>query len=337
MARRMPPERPSETELARRLSAQLLSGPPAADPAAVCERLLAVQGQDPRGARLAVRARTQGLTAADVDRALNNRELLITWLNRGTLHLVRSEDYPWVQALTTPQLRTGSDRRLGQEGVSPAAARKGARIIVKAIADDGPQTREELRERLRQGGVPTAGQALIHVLFRAALDGLIVRGPMRGAQHAYVLVEEWLPKPPRLDRDRALGELGRRYLAGHGPADDRDLAKWAGITLGDARTALAAAGQPTPPEAAPIPPGRLLGAFDPVLLGWADRAPLVPADVAGQVISGGMFRPSVLLRGRVAGVWRLEGGRVEHDVTGAQRALRALRAEAADVERFLGG
>ena len=77
-------------------------------------RLLAVQGQDPRGFRLAVRARTRGLTAADVDRALtDDRSLVVTWLNRGTLHLVRSEDYPWLHALTAPPQATGIARRLG--------------------------------------------------------------------------------------------------------------------------------------------------------------------------------------------------------------------------------
>jgi hypothetical protein len=91
--------------LAERLAAQLLSGQPAEDPVAVARRLLAVQGQDPRGARLAIRARSTGLTAADVDRALSaDRSLLITWLNRGTLHLIASEDYPWLHALTTPPL-----------------------------------------------------------------------------------------------------------------------------------------------------------------------------------------------------------------------------------------
>ena len=82
-----------------RLRAQLLTGTPARDAVAVAERLLATQAQDPRGARLAVRARTRGLTAADVDRELTDRRsLLITWLNRGTLHLVRSEDYSWLHA-----------------------------------------------------------------------------------------------------------------------------------------------------------------------------------------------------------------------------------------------
>ena len=81
--------------VARRLTAQLLAGPPARDPVAVAERLLAVQAQDPRGARLAVRARSTGLSAGDVDRAMSeDHSLLITWLNRGTLHLVRREDYP---------------------------------------------------------------------------------------------------------------------------------------------------------------------------------------------------------------------------------------------------
>src|SRR5206468_710599 len=94
----------AETLIAQRLSAQLLTRP-VRDPVDVAERLLAVQAQDLRGAQLAVRARTKGLSVGDIDRAMTkDRSLIITWLNRGTLQLVRSEDYPWLQALTTPQL-----------------------------------------------------------------------------------------------------------------------------------------------------------------------------------------------------------------------------------------
>src|SRR5438045_3320601 len=139
--------------LADRLTAQLLAGPPAGDAVAVAERLLAVQAQDGRGARLAIRARTAGLTAADVDRALTDeRSLVVTWLNRGTLHLVRGEDYGWLHALTTPPLFTGNARRLAQEGVDRAAAERGAAVIERALADDGPMTREELGERVRAAG-----------------------------------------------------------------------------------------------------------------------------------------------------------------------------------------
>src|SRR5438309_11917166 len=129
-----------------RFTAQLLAGPPARDPVAVAERLLAVQAQDPRGARLAIRARTQGLSAADVDRALTEeRSLLITWLNRGTLHLVRGEDYRWLQAITTPTLLKSNARRLGEEEVSPEAAERGVTTIERSLADEGPLDRYQLR------------------------------------------------------------------------------------------------------------------------------------------------------------------------------------------------
>src|SRR4051812_21944217 len=127
---------------AARLTAQLLSGPRADHPVAVAERLLAVQGQDPRGARLAVRSRSTGLAAADVDRALTeDRTLLITWLNRGTLHLVRSEDYLWLQAGMTPALRTGNARRPGQGGGPPGGAGRGGAAMAPGPAGRGPLTR----------------------------------------------------------------------------------------------------------------------------------------------------------------------------------------------------
>lgn len=121
----------------------------------MAERLLAIQGQDPRGARLAVRARSEGLVAADVDRALDERRLIITWVNRGTLHLIRSEDYPLLHALTTPPLWTSCRTRLRQTGVGDAADR-GVDTVRRALAD-GPRTRAELRDALDSADVPTAG------------------------------------------------------------------------------------------------------------------------------------------------------------------------------------
>jgi Winged helix DNA-binding domain len=335
--------------IARRLTAQLLSGPPARDPAAVAERLLAVQGQDPRGVRLAIRARTLGLSAADVDRAMTeDRSIVITWLNRGTLHLVRSEDYPWLHALTAPPQFTGSARRLIQLGVSPAAADRGVAAVERSLADDGPLTRAQLRERIAAAGVRTEGQALVHVLALASLRGLTVRGPMVGREQAYVLVRDWLGPSPAVDRDAALAELARRYLAGHGPADDRDLARWAGLPLRDARAGLNAiasqlderedglldlAGRPPPAEP---PPPRLLGSFDPVLLGWTSREPLL-GDHAGVVTVNGLFRPFALVRGRAAATWSLSRGEVVLEPFGrlTSRDAAALRADAADVVRFL--
>jgi winged helix DNA-binding protein len=313
----------------------------------VAERLLAIQAQDPRGARLAVRARTAAVSAADVDRALtDDRSLLVTTLNRGTLHLVRSEDYAWLHALTTPQLVTGNARRLAQEGVSAAASARGVAAIERALAD-GPLTRDELRERVRAANVPTGGQAFVHVVMRASLQGLVVRGPMIGRSHAFVLVRDWLGELPPVDRDRALAELARRYLAGHGPADERDLAKWAGLPLRAARAGLGAIASELDRRegglvalagagASELPPPRLLGAFEPVLMGWTSRVPILGA-ADGDVVAGGIFRPFALVRGAAAATWRLENGRVALSPFGrlSLADARALEEDAAAVVRYL--
>jgi hypothetical protein len=333
--------------VAERCRAQLLSGPPAGSPADVAQQLLAVQAQDPRGARLAVRARTTGLVAADVDRALTqDRSLVVTWLNRGTLHLVCVEDLPLLHALTTPQLHTGNARRLGQEGVSPDQAEHGTQVVVDALSD-GPRTRPQLRELLQEAGIPVAGQALVHLLMRTCLRGLAVRGPVVDGEHAYVLVRNWLglALEPLPDRDAGLGELARRYLVGHGPATERDLARWAGISLTDARRGLGHVRglhdrgnnlvALTAPRRLEPPSPRLLGPFDPLLLGWVDRDPVVGSH--GELVtSNGVFRPFALVDGSAAGTWSLTDV-TPRPFTAVSPAVRAaLDAEAADVKRFLG-
>ncbi len=339
--------------IAERYSAQLLTGRPARDPVAVAEQLLAVQGQDARGVRLAVRARTEGLTVADFDRALSDeRSLLITWCNRGTLHLISRQDYPLLAQLTMPPLFTANARRLEQEGVMPAAAERGVRVIERALTEEGPLTRKQLGERIAQADVRTEGQALLHLLMLACLRGIAVRGPMIGRQHAYALVRDWLgPQPAPPERDRALAELARRYLRGHAPADAADLAKWAGLPLRDARAGLGAiasdlherddgllelAGAASRrSEAMPSP--RLLGAFDPILLGWRSREFIVGRHQPA-IMVGGMFLAFALVDGRAAGLWRIEKGKVSIEPFGrlASHDRRALEADGEDVVRYLG-
>jgi len=161
--------------IADRLTAQLLAGPPARDPVDVVERLLAVQGQDQRGFRLAVRSRSSGLTAADVDRALTvDRSLVVTWVNRGTLHLVRSEDYRWLHSLTAPPIARGNATRLAQEGVTVRAANRGVEVVRKALEADGPLSRDQLRERLERAKVPTKGQAPARMIIGVAMAVMFV-------------------------------------------------------------------------------------------------------------------------------------------------------------------
>lgn len=253
-----------------------------------------------------------------------------------------------MQALTTPPLLTSAARRLRQEGVSPGDVERGVKAIERALTREGPQTRVQLRERLDSAGVPNAGRALLHLLFLAAVRGIAVRGPMVGKQHAYVLVRDWLGEQKPVDREAALAELARRYLVGHGPGGDRDLARWAGLPLRDARAGLAAiaseleqredglvdlAKRP-PPE--PLPPPRLLGAYDPLLLGWTSREEIVgPHEIF--VAVNGLFRPFALVDGRAVATWKFAGGKVTIEPLDkvTKKAMAALEADAAEVERFL--
>jgi hypothetical protein len=150
------------------------------------------------------------------------------------------------------------------------------------------------------------------------------------------------------DRDTDLSELARRFLAGHGPADERDLAKWAGITLGDARRGLRGAGADLEERPgglvdlagreAPLglPRPKLLGGFDPLLHGWVDRTPVL-GDNQTIVTMNGMFRPFALVGGRAVATWSMPRGRVTLEPFGriAAPILADLDREARDVERFL--
>src|SRR3954447_5099298 len=142
---------------ADRFRGQLLHRPPN-DAEAVVRRLLAVQAQDARSVPLALRARTTSPFRGD---------FVITWLMRGTLHLVLREDVWWLHALCAPRMEASNRRRLGQLGVSEATAGRAVRLIGRAL-EDGPLDRAALAARLAARDIPVAGQRIVHLLARAA-------------------------------------------------------------------------------------------------------------------------------------------------------------------------
>jgi Winged helix DNA-binding domain len=222
--------------------------------------------------------------------------------------------------------------------------------VILAEVSASSRTRAELGAAIHDAGLPTAGQVLVHLLAAASLRAHLVRGPIRAGEHCFVDAENWLSRPRGMnDRDQILALLARRYLTGHGPASPRDLAVFCGITLGDARHGFAQIAAETRQLAGGLayldsqtlgqspPPPRLLGMFDPVLHGWADRS-FVLGDFPGAVTSNGMFRATALVAGRVAGTWTIPSGVVT--IRTAQRftadVIAELQTEADDVLRFLG-
>lgn len=331
-----------------RAEAQLLYRRTTQPAARVVEHLLAVQAQELRSAHLAVRARgaATGLTPALTDQ----RDVVVTWLCRGTLHAVTGADLPWLLGLTAPAQLTTSRRRLSEEGFDPDAADRAVGMIEALLADKGPLTRREIVAELAERGVAARGQAAPHLLRLAALRGIVVQGPVTAGGHAFALTRDWLgAMPAPLDpdqRDTALAELALRYLRGHGPASAADLAAWAGLPLRDARAGLAAISSrivdtgtglvdlPGRAEPTAAVPPRLLPSFDPYLLGWRDRGFAVPAAQLRTVHpGGGVLRAVAVVDGTVVGTWGLRGGAVRIEPFDAldDGTAAALAAEAAAV------
>ena len=278
--------------------------------------LLAVQAQDARSVPLALRARGAPRWSD---------ALVATWLLRGTLHVVHRDDFWWLHALCAPRLEAANRRRLGQLGVTEAQASRAVSLVAGALGD-GPLTRGALGDVLAARGIPVAGQAIVHLLARAAIAGVVALD----ADRRFVLAGE---RPPPPDRDAALRELARRYLTAHAGAGAHDLAHWSGLPLSDARRGTRDVIPPPPPRG-PVPL-RLIPPYDELLLGWHDRTPTVAQEHARRVHpGGGLLRAVVLENGRAAGTWQLRAGRVTVQPFSEITDTDALAAEITAIERL---
>lgn len=323
----------------------------------------ALQAQDTRAARLAIRCRSSGLDADAVDRACREeRSVVRTWLMRGTLHMVLSEDVAWMVGLLGPRFAAAGRRRRLELGLDDDTCARALPAIKDVLAGRAPLSRAELMTEVRSRGIPVdlSGQAPAHLVAYAAMRGLVCRGPeSEGDEPSYVLLEDWVGRQPEREPERALAELARRYLAGHGPATPADFAWWSGLEAPRARRGfqligpdlaeVEVAGEPmwtlAPAPTADVPPhsARLLPAFDAYLLGYYRSRDLAldPRFASRIQAGGGWIHPAVLVDGLVVGTWRLRprGQRLAVDVEPfeelAADVLPALVAEAEDVGRFL--
>ena len=344
--------------------AQLLAGTGAGDVTDVTAALVGIQGQDLSAAGLCARARTSGLVTADVQSALSEtRSVVLTWSLRGTRHLHdRADVRPLLGLLGPVFARPG--RRADQLGVGGPTGAAAVRALAEALAAEGTLDRAQVRARLGAVGVEPTGQAPVHVLHRAALEGVLCVVPVPGGGERYVLLDEWVPAAGAVDVDRFAADLARRYLAAYGPATLADFATWSGLPARPARTAWTSIAAErtdvgTPDGTASVLaasldevatvtgrplPLRLTGGFDTLWLGYADRSLLVDGAHAARVNpGGGMVRPLVVGDGRVVGTWAYRRrGRTAHVVeVDLFRALTrsetaAVEAEVVDVGRFVG-
>lgn len=325
------PKRPSSARLrTARLESHGLRGGLATVADAV-RRLGAVQAQDFTAAKWVLGARVPGSVAADVDAALEAREIVRSWPLRGTLHVLPTERLRPIVAITGPRELQRAATRHRQLELDQATYRAARAIAERELTGGASRSREELQAAWGAAGIATTGQRGYHLIWWLASEAIVCWGPIEGRGQRLVLLDEWAPtSETSFDRDETLAALFLDYIAGHGPATVRDFAWWSGLTLGDARTARAAvgdavtsfdeerfvatdAGWPADPGAAtPRAQGGLaLAAFDEYFLGYTDRDAVCDPAFAAQVIPGrnGVFQPILVSAGRVVGTWKRGQGR----------------------------
>jgi hypothetical protein len=306
-----------------RLSSQRIAGPGFGDPGEVVRWMGAMQAQDYAQALWAIGLRTRGATAADVERAIEERRIVRTWPMRGTIHFVPAEDAGWMLRLSASRMLAKDGRRLEQLGLDERAMERCAVLFSDALSGGKRLTRSAMMALLEDAGIGTTGQRGYHILWYTAQAGLICMGPMQDREQTFVLLDEWVPEPRELSREESLAELAARYFTSHGPATPHDFAWWAGLTVADAKAGITAA----QPELAPVklagreywtardaPRGRadeesgvfLLPGFDEYLLGYKDRSSMLATEHASKIVPGsnGVFLPTIVVAGRIAGTWK---------------------------------
>ena len=317
----------ANTLIKRRLSAQKLAGSRVRDPGELVAWMGAIQAQEYLSARWALALRLQGSpTEAEVEAALADGRVIRTHAFRGTWQLIAPEDVRWMVAISQASVKRKAASRLRELGLDADTLKRGYVAITKAMERSGALTRDELKRALLGAKISPEGQRLSHLLLQTELEGLICGGPRRGKQLTWRLLDT---KADRRSTDDALAELALRFFQSRGPATVDDLSWWTGLTLGEVRRGVAAAGSALTPErvdgrellrrtggrvSSSAPRALLLPAFDEWMVGYRNRDDAVDPRHQGAVNQGGgIIGMSVAVDGRIVGSWRrtLERGGVK--------------------------
>ncbi|MFI2485410.1 winged helix DNA-binding domain-containing protein [Promicromonospora kroppenstedtii] len=307
----------------------LPDGPSTASPADVVRRMVALQGQDLPAVLRAVAVRSRpGTTVDDVRAAFDDGTLVRGWTQRGTLFATTPADLAALVSLTGERVTRQGRRVREVEGLDDAIVDRAEAVTREALAvSDGGLTRAEMIDRWQQAGIPIEGQRGYHLIVTLALREVLHWGPFAGAQQRMVAT----PPPPGGVRAEepatTLARIARSYFTSRGPATVDDLAWWLGLPKTPVRAAVTALRTAEPDSLVDVvvdgqamlvgrgadldgltEPGGvvLVPGFDEMVLGYQDRGLVADAEAMRTVVpfSNGVFRPAVLLDGRLVGTWR---------------------------------
>ena len=236
---------------------------------------------------------------------------------RQTLHLVTPRDYALIWAAMSETNFPWETERAKQLALS-----------VRALAADRPVTSTEAIAQL-ESEYGFAGVDARRAWRMARVAALIVHHHETALwqprnDRRFVAIAEPQPHVPV----EARAEIFRRYLAAFGPSTRRDIGAWSRMRVAEIDAALELleplrrfrdeqgrelldVPRAALPDADTPAPVRFLPKWDNVLLAWADRTRVLPEAYRKTVIKvNGDVAQTFLVDGFVAGIWRVDDGRV---------------------------
>ncbi|HYD51022.1 MAG TPA: winged helix DNA-binding domain-containing protein [Gemmatimonadaceae bacterium] len=307
--------------------------------------LLALQAQLARPPFIALWSRLAGFQRETLLAAARERRVVRATMMRGTIHLLRADDYATLRPLLQPSFDAGARSLLKDwyGAADPAAVEREARTFFESPATFDAYRKHVLA--LRPGDNERA--PAYHARMRLPLVQVPNGSPWGWPSSAeFVSAERWLGRAVATEGGDAAA-LVRRYLAAFGPTTVADAQCWTGLgglraTVDAMRDELVVLRDergrelfdlpeaPRPPEDVPAPV-RFLPEFDNAILGHDDRSRIVDEEHRPRLVTKNLQVPAtVLVDGRVWGSWRVTATRTRATLAVApfgKPPTKRLRAE----------
>ena len=351
---------------------RLAPGHRAGDVVDAATSMVCLHGTDPSTIYMSALGRTEGMTVADMDRALYDDRTLVKHLAmRRTLFVFPRATLPFAQAGASNRVAEGERRRLAKDVEKAGLRKDGARWLRDAskqvlakLSDGREATSSELRDEIpllegsiaygegrSWGGQMPVGPRVLTVLSAA---GKVVRATNAGAwtvsRPRWASMESWLGEPVAdVPEAEGVARLVELWLRAFGPGTAADIKWWLGATVTAVRKALAEldavevdldgqTGYLLPDDLEPTDPvepwAALLPPLDPTTMGWIERDWYLGPFKEQLFDPSGNAGPTVWWDGRIVGGWR-QGGEGEVELQMLEDVgADGLRAVAHEADRL---
>lgn len=305
--------------------------------------VVCLHATEPATVYLSVAVRTEGVTVADVDRALyDDRSLVKQLAMRRTLFAFPRDLLPAAWGSASARVAATEHRKIARDAVGGGLTSDGEAWLAAArdevlalLGAEGQLGAQQIRERVTAldakvstsasekwgGPIPIAPRVLTWLGARGDLVRGVNGGHWRTSRPQWTPMADWLGEVPDPWDERAgYAELVGRWLARFGPGTETDVVWWLGATKAAVRRALAdlaavevsldggGTGWVLPddvePEPSVEPAAVLLPVLDPTTMGWKERAFYLDAGDAPYLFdTAGNGGTTAWWDGRVVGAW----------------------------------